>query len=102
LRWHPVERDANNPIEADHSQLKQRLRPIRGLRTEKTAEVIIAGHAFMQNLPRGTESTDASFAGIIHAVIVNVEAAKQSLHGLALADAFGETWFFRPADRSSG
>ncbi|MEU7873078.1 IS6 family transposase [Dactylosporangium sp. NPDC049140] len=51
--WHHVEQYANNPIEADHSQLKQRLRPMRGLRTDKTARVIIAGHAFMQNLRRG-------------------------------------------------
>jgi transposase-like protein len=51
--WHHVEQHANNPIEADHSQLKQRLRPMRGLRTEKTARVIIAEHAFMQNLRRG-------------------------------------------------
>jgi transposase-like protein len=27
--WHHVERYANNPIEADHSQLKHRLRPMR-------------------------------------------------------------------------
>lgn len=51
--WHHVERHANNPIEADHSQLKHRLRSMRGLRTDKTAQVIIAGHAFMQNLRRG-------------------------------------------------
>ncbi|MET8312284.1 transposase [Micromonospora sp. NPDC005173] len=51
--WHHVEQYANNPIEADHSQLKQRLRPMRGLRTDKTAQVIVAGHAFMQNLRRG-------------------------------------------------
>jgi transposase-like protein len=51
--WHHVERHANNPIEADHSQLKHRLRPMRGLRTARTAQVIIAGHAFMQNLRRG-------------------------------------------------
>jgi IS6 family transposase len=48
--WHHVERHANNPIEADHSQLKHRLRPMRGLQTDRTAQVIIAGHAFMQNL----------------------------------------------------
>jgi ADP-ribosylglycohydrolase len=30
-------------------------------------------------------------------VIGNIEAAKRSLHGLALGDAFGETWFFHPA-----
>jgi transposase-like protein len=51
--WHHVERYANNPIEADHGQLKRRLRPMRGLRTDRTAQVIIAGHAFVQNLRRG-------------------------------------------------
>lgn len=51
--WHHVERPANNPIEAVHSQLKPRLRSMRGLRTDRTAQVIIAGHAFMQNLRRG-------------------------------------------------
>jgi transposase-like protein len=51
--WHHVERHANNPIEADHSQLKHRLRPMRGLRTDQTAPVIIAGHALVQNLRRG-------------------------------------------------
>jgi transposase-like protein len=51
--WHHVEPYANNPIEADHSQLKHRLRPMRGLRTDRTAQVIIAGHAFVQNLRRG-------------------------------------------------
>jgi transposase-like protein len=51
--WHHVERHANNRIEADHSQLKHRLRPMRGFRTERTAQVVIAGHAFMQNLRRG-------------------------------------------------
>jgi transposase-like protein len=29
--WHHVEQYANNPIEADHGQLKRRLRPMRGL-----------------------------------------------------------------------
>ncbi|WP_413644769.1 DDE-type integrase/transposase/recombinase [Micromonospora sp. RTP1Z1] len=48
-----TERYANNPIEADHSQLKHRLRPMRGLRTEQTAQVLIAGRAFIQNLRRG-------------------------------------------------
>jgi transposase-like protein len=51
--WHHVEQYANNPIEADHSQLKHRLRPMRGLRTDKTAQVIITGHAFIQNLRHG-------------------------------------------------
>ena len=43
----------NNAIEADHSQLKLRLRPMRGLQTDQTAQVVIAGHAFVQNLRRG-------------------------------------------------
>ena len=51
--WHHVERYANNPIESDHGQLKRRLRPMRGLCTDQTARVIIAGHAFMQNIRRG-------------------------------------------------
>ncbi len=38
--WHHVERHANNPTEADHSQLKHRLRPMRGLRTDRTAQTI--------------------------------------------------------------
>jgi transposase-like protein len=51
--WHHVERFANNPVESDHAQLKRRLRPMRGLRTGRTAQAIIAGHAFVQNLRRG-------------------------------------------------
>ena len=50
---HHVEQYANNPIEADHGQLKRRLRPMRGLQTDRTAQVVIAGHAFLQNLRRG-------------------------------------------------
>jgi transposase-like protein len=51
--WHHIEQYANNPIEADHGRLKHRLRSMRGLRTDITAQVIIAGHAFIQNLRRG-------------------------------------------------
>ncbi len=51
--WHHVERYANNPIEADHGQLKRRLRPMRGLQTDQSAQVVIAGHAFVQDLRRG-------------------------------------------------
>jgi IS6 family transposase len=51
--WHHVERYANNSVEADHSQLKHRLRPMRGLRTDRTAQTVITGHAFVQNLRRG-------------------------------------------------
>jgi transposase-like protein len=51
--WHHVERYANNPVESDHAQLKRRLRAMRGLRTDRTAQVIIAGHGFVQNIRRG-------------------------------------------------
>jgi transposase, IS6 family len=44
---------ANNRVECDHGRLKARLRPMRGLKTDRSAKVIISGHAFMQNLRRG-------------------------------------------------
>jgi len=44
---------ANNPIECDHGRLTARLRPMRGLRTDRTATVVIRGHAFVQNVRRG-------------------------------------------------
>ena len=51
--WHVMEQYANNPIEADHGRLKSRLRPMRGLKQLRSARVISAGHAFIQNLRRG-------------------------------------------------
>jgi transposase, IS6 family len=50
---HIVEQYANNPIEADHRRLKARLRPMRGLKRHRSARILAAGHAFMQNLRRG-------------------------------------------------
>jgi transposase, IS6 family len=50
---HTVERYANNPIEADHGRLKARLRPMRGLKRHRSARILAAGHAFVQNLHRG-------------------------------------------------
>jgi len=43
----------NNRIECDHGRLKARLRPMRGLKRDRSARVIMCGHAFMQNLRRG-------------------------------------------------
>jgi transposase-like protein len=51
--WHRTEKYANNRIEADHCQLKRRLRPMRGLKTDLGASVVIIGDAFVQNLRRG-------------------------------------------------
>ncbi len=42
----------NNRVECDHGRLKARLRPMRGLKTHHTADVVIRGHAFVQNLRR--------------------------------------------------
>jgi transposase, IS6 family len=50
---HTVEQYANNPVEADHGRLKARLRPMRGLKSYRSARILAAGHAFVQNLRRG-------------------------------------------------
>jgi transposase-like protein len=51
--WHRTEQYANNRVEADHGRLKARLRPMRGLKEDRSARVVIAGHGFVQNLRRG-------------------------------------------------
>jgi IS6 family transposase len=51
--WHRTEQHANNQVEADHGRLKARLRPMRGLKQDRSARGIIAGHAFVQNIRRG-------------------------------------------------
>jgi transposase-like protein len=44
---------ANNAIENDHGRLKARLRPMRGLKQDRSARIILAGHALIQNPRRG-------------------------------------------------
>jgi transposase-like protein len=51
--WHRTDQYANNRVECDHGRLKARLRPMRGLKQDRSARVIIAGHALVQNLRRG-------------------------------------------------
>jgi transposase, IS6 family len=51
--WHRTDRYANNHIEADHGRLTSRLHPMRGLKQDRSARVVIAGHALVQNLRRG-------------------------------------------------
>ncbi len=51
--FHNTARYANNRIEADHGRLKARLRPMRGLKRDDSARVIVRGHALMQNIRRG-------------------------------------------------
>ncbi len=42
----------NNRCEADHGRLKARLRPMRGLKTDRTVSIVTGGHAFIQHLRR--------------------------------------------------
>jgi transposase-like protein len=71
--WHRTEQYANNRVEADHGRLKARLRPMRGLKQDRSTTVIINGHAFMQNVRRG-----------------HYELAVEAPIGLRVAVAFGE------------
>jgi len=71
--FHNTEQYANNRVECDHGRLKARLRPMRGLKRDRTATVIIGGHAFMQNLRRG-----------------HYELGVDALSGLTVAAAFDE------------
>ena len=57
--WHRTEQYANNRVGCNHGRLKARLRPMRGLKQDHSARVIIAGHAFVQNLRRGHDELAA-------------------------------------------
>lgn len=50
---HDTTQYANNRIEWDDGRLEARLRPMRGLPTDRTAPVAIRGHPFIRNLRRG-------------------------------------------------
>ena len=51
--WHRTDQYTNNRVECDHGRLKSRLRPMRSLMQDRSARVIVAGHAFVQNVRRG-------------------------------------------------
>ena len=51
--FHNTGQYESNRCEADHGRLKARLRPMRGLKTDRTASIVTGGHAFVQNLRRG-------------------------------------------------
>jgi IS6 family transposase len=55
--WHHTEQYSNNRIETDHGRLKSRLRPMRGLKRLRSARVISAGHAFIQNTAADTTNS---------------------------------------------
>jgi hypothetical protein len=50
---HRTDQYANNGIECDHGRLKSWMRPMRGLRQDRSARILIAGHGLVQNLRRG-------------------------------------------------
>lgn len=70
---HDTTSTPNNRVEADHGRLKTRLRPMQGLQQDRTASVVIRGHAFIQNLRRG-----------------HYKLGVNARPGLALAAAFDE------------
>ncbi len=51
--WHRTDRYANHRIETDHGRLQARLGPMRGRKQDRSARVVIAGQAFVQNVRRG-------------------------------------------------
>ncbi|PLS83842.1 MAG: IS6 family transposase [Actinobacteria bacterium] len=50
---HRCSRYLNNGLERDHGHLKQRLRPMRGLKRLASADTFCRGHALIQNLRNG-------------------------------------------------
>lgn len=50
---HDTEQYADNRVETDHGRLNARLHPMRGPKRDRTASVVIRGHALIQNLHRG-------------------------------------------------
>ena len=53
--WHRTDQYANNRVECRPRGLKSRLRPMRGLKQDRSARVIIAGHALCRTF--GAAST---------------------------------------------
>jgi IS6 family transposase len=51
--WHHTDQYANNRVECDHGRLKAQLRPMRGLKQDRSARVVVVGHALVQNVRRG-------------------------------------------------
>jgi transposase, IS6 family len=47
---HSTVKYANNRVEADHGRLKARLRPMRGIKTDRSLRIVATGHAFIQKL----------------------------------------------------
>jgi IS6 family transposase len=62
--FHNTERHTNNRVVCDHGRLEARLRPMCGLKRDRTARVILAGDAFMQNLRGPLRTRSGSTLGL--------------------------------------
>jgi hypothetical protein len=51
--WHRTDQYATTASNCAHGRVKARLRPMRGLQQDRSATVVLAGHALVQNLRRG-------------------------------------------------
>jgi transposase, IS6 family len=66
---HRTGRYRTNSVERDHGFLKERLRPMRGLKSSRSAAVFVVGHALVRNICRGfyhiaqgSQATDAAWS----------------------------------------
>ena len=57
---HRCSKYLNNALERDHGHLKQRLRPMRGFRHPASADIVVRGHALVQNLRNGFSTLTAA------------------------------------------
>jgi transposase-like protein len=80
--WHPTDRYANNRVECDHGRLKARLRPMRGLKQDRSARGV---GATQQSRPPGSGRARAAHPGCGRAVSVRERVVPQRaadpLHG---------------------
>lgn len=56
---HWCSRYLNNTLERDHGHFKQRLRPMRGFKHPASADILVRGHALVQNLRNGFSTLTA-------------------------------------------
>ena len=60
--FHNTTQYANNRVECDHGRIKARLRPMRGLKRDHSARVIIRGHALCRTSVAGTTNSASTRA----------------------------------------
>jgi transposase, IS6 family len=73
---HLTERYGDNRIEAEYGRLKARLRPRQELKRLASAAVVAAGHAFVQNLPRGHSELAVDVSPVLRSMAAFTELAR--------------------------